>query len=320
MKAIVNNKFGNSNVLKIKEIEKPTPKAGEVLIKVHATSINTVDVIFRSGKKAIFGLVRLSTGIIRPRKQILGFDFAGEIIEIGPEVKDFAIGDRIFGGSKTGANAEYTIAEVKSIAKIPNALSYNEAAAIPMAGLSALQALQQCEINSKTKILIYGASGGIGTYAIQIAKSFDAHITAVTSGKNKQLAHSLGADEFIDYRKENFNNQGTKYDIIFDTVSKVKNWKKSLKENGTFINAGSPSMSIGGFITSQMGNSFRKKKYISFDTKYLKDDLEFLARLAEEGNLRSVIDKIYTFEEMSKAHEYYELGHTAGKVIVTITN
>ena len=165
-----------------------------------------------------------------------------------------------------------------------------------------------------------GASGGIGTYAIQLAKHFGTIVTAVASGKNEQLVRSLGADAFIDYTKEDFTTKNENYDLIFDTVAKspLSRWKKALKDNGNFINAGSPSMSMLRFFSSQLGNKFRKKKYKSFDTKFLKEDLEFLAQLAEQGKLKSVIDKTYAFEEMSKAHGYYEKGHTAGKVVVKV--
>ncbi|MFX0211104.1 MAG: NAD(P)-dependent alcohol dehydrogenase, partial [Candidatus Hodarchaeota archaeon] len=317
MKAIVNKKFGPPSKLEIKEIDKPVPQANEVLIKTHATSVNTIDVVFRNGLKAIFGLARITTGIRKPRKKVLGFDVSGEIVELGENVTDFQIGDLVYGGAKSGANAEYTTAKSPAIAKKPANMSHLEAGAIPIAGLSALQGLRGGNIQEGQTVLIYGASGGIGTYAVQLAKNYSTTVTGVASGKNEQLVRNLGADDFIDYKKEDFTTKGDKYDLIFDTVAKspLSRWKKALKDHGIFINAGSPHMSMVQFIIAQMGNKFRKKKYKGFSTVYLKEDLEYLAKLAEQGKLKSVIDKTYSFEEMSIAHEYYEKGHTAGKVV-----
>lgn len=318
MKAYVNRKFGSANVLNIQEVKKPVITEDTVLIKNYATSVNTIDIVFRSGEKAMFGLARLSTGVFSPKKQILGFDFAGEIIAVGEKVTDFKSGDRVFGGSLTGSNAEFSLAKSSSIAKIPSNINFNEAAAIPMVGLSALQALKPHHIKKDQEVLIYGASGGIGTIAVQLAKAFGGHVTAVASGKNEKLVRDLGADKFIDYTKEDFTDKNNKYDVIFDTVSKARNWKKSLKEDGVFINAGSPSMSMIGFITAQLGNKFRNKKYSSFNTEYLRKDLEYLAELIEQGKISIVIDKIYPFEDLPNAHIYYEQGHTAGKVVVEV--
>ncbi|MFV2015434.1 MAG: NAD(P)-dependent alcohol dehydrogenase [Candidatus Heimdallarchaeota archaeon] len=316
MKAIVNEKFGTYEVLKLREVNKPVPKDNEVLIRTYATSVNTIDYFYRSGVKAIFGLARLGSGIRSPRKKILGFDVAGEIVAIGDKVTDFNIGDQVYGGQLTGANAEFTLSDDTKIAKKPSNMNYYEAGVIPMAGLSALQGLRNGNIQEGQMVLIYGASGGIGTYAVQLAKYFGGTVTAVASAKNEQLVRSLGADAFIDYQKEDFTSKSERYDLIFDTVDKSpqSRWKRALKDDGVFINAGSPSMSIIRFITSQLGNKFRKKRYSSFDTKYLKEDLEFLAVLAVQSKLRSVIDKTYSFEEISRAHKYYDKGHTAGKV------
>ena len=196
MKAIVNEKFGKaSKVMKIQNVVRPEPSEQQVLVKVHATSINTIDIVFRSGKKAIFGLARMSTGIRKPKKTILGFDICGEVVDVGNKVKEFKKGDSVFGHALSGGNAEYTLANINSIAKKPNNISYQEAAAIPMAGLSALQGLKRSVIIPGEKVLIYGASGGIGTYAVQLCKYFGAYVTAVSSAKNEGVLRSLGADE-----------------------------------------------------------------------------------------------------------------------------
>jgi NADPH:quinone reductase-like Zn-dependent oxidoreductase len=269
----------------------------------------------------MFGLARLTTGIRGPKKKVLGFDLSGEVVEIGANVTEFKLGDQIYGGARSGANAEFTAASTDSIAKKATNMSYFEAGVVPIAGLSALQGLRDSgNIQKGQNVLIYGASGGIGTYAVQLAKSFGATVTAVASGKNEELVKNLGADSFIDYTKDDFTKNKEMFDIVFDTVGKspMSRWKMALKPNGTFVNAGNPHMSIIRFFSSMLGNKFRKKKYRSFDTQYLKVDLEFLAKLAEEGKLKSVIEKTYIFEEIPEAHRYYEKGHTAGKVVVKV--
>jgi NADPH:quinone reductase-like Zn-dependent oxidoreductase len=321
MNAIVYEKFGSPDVLELKRIDKPVLKDNEVLIKTYTTSVNTIDIIFRNGLKAIFGIARLTTGIRKPKKKVLGFDISGEIVEIGANVTDFKVGDQIYGGARSGANAEFAVASTDSIATKATNMSYSEAGVVPMAGLSALQGLRdKGSIQKGQKVLIYGASGGIGTYAVQLAKNFEATVTAVASGKNEELVRKLGADSFIDYTKEDFTKSKDMFDVIFDTVGKspMSRWKKALKPNGIFVNAGNPHMSIIRFFSSMIGNKFRKKKYMSFDTQYIKEDLEFLAKLAEEGKLISVIEKTYSLEEIPKAHRYYEKGHTAGKVVVNV--
>ena len=310
MKAIVNEKFGKASlVMKLQQVEKPVPSEQQVLVKIHATSVNTIDCVFRSGKKAIFGLARLSTGIRKPKMKILGFDISGEVVEVSNQVSDFKVGDKVFGHALTGGNAEFALASVNEIAKKPQNITHQEAAAIPMAALSALQGLRLIHIQPGSEILIYGASGGIGTYAVQLAKQFGLHVTAVTSAKNEQLVRRLGAEDFIDYRTEDFTSKGKKYDIIFDTVAKVPNWKIGLKESGVFISAGSPSMSMIGFFGSILGNKLRKKKFLNFNTKYSKSDLEYLAQLTEAGSLKSEIDK------STLSNKYLKPMNTMNKVI-----
>lgn len=321
MKAVVNEKYGSPDDMELKEIEIPTLKDNEVLIKTFATSVNTVDIFYRKGIKVFFGLSRLASGIRRPKKKILGFDISGEIVAIGGDVNEFKVGDQVYGGASSGANAEFAKTGDDKIAKKATNMSHSEAGVVPMGGLSALQALRDGgNIQKGQKILIYGASGGIGTYAVQLAKYFGTTVTAVASGKNKELVLGLGADTFIDYTKDDFTRNKEKYDLIFDTVAKspMSRWKDALKPNGIFVNAGSPSMSITRHLLNMLGNKFRQKKYKSFDTKYLKKDLELLAKLAEEGKLRSVIEKTYSLEEIAEAHRHYENGHTAGKIAVII--
>ncbi len=254
MKAVVNDSYGSPEDMELREIEIPVLDDDEVLIKTYATSINTLDIFFRKGIKVFLGLSRLASGIRRPKIKVLGFDISGEIVEIGKDVTDFKVGDLVYGGARTGANAEFAKAgESKIVLKASN-MSHSEAAVIPVAGLSALQGLRDGgNIQKGQNVLIYGASGGIGTYAIQFAKYFGTTVTAVASGKNKDLVLGLGADTFIDYTKEDFTKNEEKYDLIFDTVAKspMSRWKSALKPNGVFVNAGSPSMSIARFMLNQ---------------------------------------------------------------------
>ncbi len=321
MKAVVNEKYGSPEGMELKEIDKPIHEDDEVLIKTYATSVNTLDIFYRSGMKVFFGLSRLSSGIRRPHKTVLGFDISGEIVEIGKDVTDFKVGDLVYGGASSGANAEFAKTKYDKIALKASNMSHAEAGVISVAGLSALQGLRDGgNIQKGQNVLIYGASGGIGTYAVQLAKSFGTTVTAVASGKNKDLVLGLGADYFIDYTKEDFTRNEEKYDLIFDTVAKspMSRWKAALKPNGIFVNAGSPSMSITRFMLNRLVNKFSQKKYKSFDTQYSRKDLEFMAKLAEEGKFRSAIEKTYSLEEIAEAHRHYEGGHTAGKIAVII--
>ena len=313
--------YGPPDVFELREIDKPILDDDEVLLKTYATSVNTVDIFYRSGMKVFFGLTRLMTGLRKPKKKVLGFDIAGEVVEIGKDVTEFKVGDKVYGGCRSGANAEYAKTGKDKIAMMPSNMSYSEAGVVPVAALSALQGLRDSgNIQKDQNVLIYGASGGIGTYAVQLAKIYHTKITAVSSGKNKDLVQSLGADSFIDYTKEDFTKKQEKYDLIFDTVGKMpmSKWRKSLKEHGVFVNAGSPTMSIIGMYRRMFGSKFTKKKLRTFNTQYTVSDLDFLAELSEEGKLKSVIDKSYSLEETADAHRYYELGHTAGKVVINV--
>ncbi|MHA2032639.1 MAG: NAD(P)-dependent alcohol dehydrogenase [Candidatus Kariarchaeaceae archaeon] len=321
MKAVLHEKYGLPDILELKDIDKPIIEDDEMLVKVHASSVNTIDIFFRQGIKVMFGLSRLASGIRKPNREITGFDVAGEIVEIGKDITKFKVGDKVYGVAKTGSCAEYAKVSEKGIALKPSTMSYAEAAAVPISGLTALQFLRDLgEIKKGQKVLIYGASGGIGTYGVQLAKYYGADVTAVCSGKNEQLVRDLGADEVIDYTKEDFLKKGVKYDLIFDTLGKIhlSKFKIALKDEGIFANSGSPYMSMTRFYLANLGNRFRKKKHRSKTTETNREDLEFLAKIIDEGKVKSVIDKLYSLEETAEAQRYYEKGHTAGKAVINI--
>ncbi|NHJ20918.1 MAG: NAD(P)-dependent alcohol dehydrogenase [Candidatus Lokiarchaeota archaeon] len=319
MKAAVYSKYGPPEVLQIKEVEKPVPKDNDVMIRVHATTVTLYDCWGRActGPPGFGLLVRLSSGFSRPKKQILGTEFAGEIESIGKNVNLFKKGDKVFGftGENLGANAEYVcIPEDGAVALKPSNIAYEEAAAIPYGGLTSLYFLRKGNIQSGQNVLIFGASGGLGTYAVQLAKYFGAEVTGVCSTPKLELVKSLGADKVIDYTKENFTKNGEKYDLIFDTIGKSPFLasKRSLKEEGFYV-----------FATFGLGRAFRiafNKNAISGLLEERSEDLIFLKELIEGGKIRAVIDKRFSLEQIAKAHKYVESGQKKGQVVITLDN
>ena len=317
MKAAVITKYGPPEVLQLKEVEKPTPKNNEVLIRVYAATVTLYDCWGRActGPPGFGLLIKLSSGLGKPKKPILGTEFAGEIEAVGKDVNLFKKGDPVFGftGMNLGANAEYVcMPEDGALAKKPTNMTYEEAAAIPYGGLTALYFLRKGNIQSGQKVLIFGASGGLGTFAVQLAKYFGAEVTGVCSTPKLELVKSLGADKVIDYTKEDFTKSGEKYDIIFDTIGKspFSASKRSLKEEGFYI-----------FATFGLGRAFRvlcSKKAISGLVEERAEDLIFLKELIEAGKIKAVIDKRYPLEQAAKAHEYVESGQKKGQVVLTL--
>lgn len=324
MKAIVYEEYGPPEVLQLKEVEKPTPKDNEVLIKIHATTVTTGDANMRDFVfvPAGFGLMsRLMFGIRKPRKQILGVELAGEIEAVGNDVTRFKPGDQVFGidGMAIGAYAEYkTMGEDRGLTTKPANLSYEEAAAIPNGALTSWTFLKKmANIQSGQKVLINGASGSLGTAGVQIAKHFGAEVTGVCSTANLELVKSLGADKVIDYTKEDFTQSGATYDIIFDTVGKISfsACKNALKPKGLFLagSGGAPEF-IQMLWTSLTGGK-KVKAGVSSESQ---DDLNAIKELVEAGAIRPVIDRRYPLEDMVEAHRYVDTGRKKGNVVITV--
>ena len=318
MKAITYSKYGSPDVLQLKEVANPIPKDNEVFIKIYATTVTSGDCRMR---RADPFAVRFFNGFTRPTKiTILGNEFAGEIKAVGKDVKLYRIGDQVFGqaGLSLGANAEYIcLPEDGALAIKPTNLTYEEAATIPFGGNTALHFLRKGNIRGGQKILIYGASGSLGTASIQLAKYYGLEVTGICSTANVELVKSLGADKVIDYTKEDFTKSSQIYDIIFDTTGKspFSGCVKSLKQNGIFLRAVHMTISsvFRGFWTSMTSS----KKVIGGVATEQKENLLFLKELIEDGKYKPVIDRRYPFDKIADAHVYVDKGHKKGNVAIT---
>jgi NADPH:quinone reductase-like Zn-dependent oxidoreductase len=325
MKAIVSTKFGPPDVLQLKEVEKPIPKDNEVLIRIYATTVTRGDVRLRSetfGTRLLAYLFGFGFGLRKPKNTILGAELAGEIESAGKDVKLFKEGDQVFGSAGTGcgAHAEYKcLAEEGVVAIRPANMTYEEAAAVPGGALTALRFLRKANIQSGQKVLIYGASGSVGTYAVQLAKYFGAEVTGVCSTTNLELVKSLGADKVIDYTKEDYAKTGQTYDIVFDTVGKssFSRCKSSLKQRGIYLTS-EPALPfmLQVLWTSMIGS--KKAVFGPSPSNERAEDLIFLRELIEAGKIKSVIDRRYPLEETAEAHRYVEKRHKKGNVVITV--
>jgi NADPH:quinone reductase-like Zn-dependent oxidoreductase len=320
MKAIVYTKYGSPDVLRLEDVEQPTPKDDEVLIKIHAASLNAYDWHLLTAD--IF-LVRLSGGgLLKPKSKIPGADIAGRIEAVGRNVTQFRPGEDVFGEIGHGGFAEYACARENRLASKPANLSFEEAAAVPMAALTALQGLRdKGRIQAGQKVLINGASGGLGTFAVQIAKSFGAEVTAVCSTRNLDQARSLGADHVIDYTQEDFTQNGQRYDLILavNGYHSLSAYKRALAPKGSYIMAGGSTAQIFqamllGSLMSISGN----KKMGGVAAKRDQKDLVFLKELLEAGKLVPVIDRRYPLSEAAEALRYLGAGHARGKVVIAV--
>ncbi len=326
MKAIMWTKYGPPEVLQLREIEKPAPGDNEVLIRIYAATVTAGDCEMRSAKFPIWLkiLMRIYIGLIRPtRINILGQELAGEIESAGKAVKLFRKGDQVFGtpGIGMGAYAEYKCLPEKSEEGVlvikPANMTYEEAAAVPIGGLEALHFLRKANIEDGQKVLINGAGGSIGTFAVQLARYFGAEVTAVDSTGKLDMLRSIGADHVIDYTEEDFTKSGQTYDVIFDVVGKspFSGSIRSLKKNGHYLIANPrPSMMVRGLWTSKISS----KKVIFAAASPKKEDLIFLKELIEEGKIKSVIDRYYPLEQAAEAHSYVETGQKKGNVVLIV--
>ena len=324
MKAIVYSNYGSPDVLKCKEIEKPVPADNEVLIKVRAASLNPVDGHLMRGPLPL----RPMTGLRKPRNARLGVDVAGQVEAVGRNVTQFKPGNEVFGACRA-ALAEYACASESRLAMKPNKVTFEQAASVPVAGLTALQGLRdKGKIQPGQRVLINGASGGVGTFAVQIAKSFGADVTGVCSTPNVAMVRSIGADRVIDYTKEDFTQSGQPYDLIFDNVSNhsFSERRRILTSSGICVLAGIGGAGshegqwarLGGSLKALVASWFVSQKFVTFIARITKEDLTILGELMSSGKVTPVIAKRYGLNEVPQALRYLEEGHAQGKVVITV--
>jgi len=329
MKAIVYHTYGSADVLRYEQIEKPAPKDDEVLIKVRAAALNPYDWHFLRGLPYP---LRLRTGLGKPKDTQLGVDVAGEVESVGKNVTQFKTGDEVFGCGR-GAFAEYACASEAQLIRKPEEVTFEKAASLPIAGLTALQALRlgvsrgKGQIPQRQKVLINGAAGGVGTFAVQIAKSFGAEVSGVCSSRNVDMVRSLGADQVVDYTREDFTGSGQSYDMILDCVANhsLSEFRRVLEPQGSYVMVGAAdgggrwmigvlARLLKGFVLSR----FVGQKLVMMGAKLTKEDLISLGELVKKGRVTPVIDRRYRLSELPEAMRYLEQGHARGKVIVTV--
>ena len=316
MRAVVHDRYGPPEVLRLEDVERPVPKDDEVLVRVLATTVNRSDCGWR-GASPFFS--RVFTGLLRPKRKIPGSEFAGEVEAVGAEVSQFEVGDRVFGLS-VSTYAEYIcVPEHRRLAHMPVGVSFEEAAPVCDGGAIALACLKKADLQEGQSIVVYGASGAIGTAAVQLAKHFGAHVTAVCNTKNVELVRSLGADEVLDYTSEDFTKNGKTYDVVFDAVGKhsFRRCKGSLKPGGTFVETDL------GFMwhvppLALLSRWIGDKRVTLPIPKYAREDVLFLKELIEAGKYRAVVDRTYPLEDVVEAMRYVETGQKTGNVVLTV--
>ena len=318
MKAIVCHNYGPPDVLKLEEIEKPTPGDDEVLIKVRAASVNPVDRLFRGRPY----LVRIKTGLRKPKDARMGRDVAGQVEAVGRNVTEFQPGDEVF-GTCPGAFAEYACGAESAFVMKPDKVTFAQAAAVPIAGLTALQGLRdKGQLQRGQKVLINGAAGGVGTFAVQIAKSFGADVTGVCSTGNVEMVRSIGADATIDYTHEDFTKGAQRYDLILDCMSNhsLASCRRVLNSRGNFLIVGGKKVRtlLAHGVTGLVWSRFTSQSFVLFIARLRKDDLTILADLMQTGKMIPVIGRKYPLSEVSAAFRYLEEGHARGKIIITL--
>ena len=323
MKAIVRERYGSPDVLKLRDIDRPVIDDDGVLVRVRAASINAYDWHMMRGSPS---LVRLMAGLRKPKSSAMGVDLAGEVEAVGKNVTEFRPGEEVF-GQRVGALAEYVRGTAMSfLVPKPTGLTFEQAAAVPMAASTALQGLRdKGQIKPSQRVLINGASGGVGTFAVQIAKAFGAHVTAVCSTRNVDQARSLGADEVIDYTREDFTRGGRKYDVILDVASSgsLSSRRRVLEPNGTLVGVGAANNDgtasiVAGLLETAVLSRFGNQKMPFFLAKNSKEDLIVLKELIEAGKVKPVIDRTYPLNQTAEAIRYLETGHARAKVVITV--
>jgi NADPH:quinone reductase-like Zn-dependent oxidoreductase len=317
MRAVVNDRYGPPEVQRVEEVERPVPEADQVLVRIHATTVTRTDCGIRAAKP---WFARFFTGLLRPKRRILGMELAGEVEAVGAAVTEFTVGDRVFGVKGAGAHAEFVaVRESQPIAQMPAGLSFEEAAAVGDGACSALSCLRQAGLREGQQIVVYGASGSIGTAAVQVAEQLGAHVTAVCNTKNVDLVRSLGADEVVDYLNEDFTKAGKTYDLIFDAVGKhsFRRCRHALKPGGQYMSTDGGFMwhtPLLALVTKFVGD----KRVRLGIAKYKKEDVLLVRELIEAGKYRPVIDRRYPLEDVVEATRYVETGQKTGNVVLSV--
>jgi len=316
MRAVIHDRYGAPDVLRLANVPPPVPREDEILVKVHATTVNRTDCGWRSAKPFI---VRYFIGWRRPRRKILGMELAGEVEAVGSAVTEFQVGDEVFGVTGSGANAEYVcMPESGPLAPKPAGMSFEEAAAVCDGASLALACLRKGDLREGRSILVYGASGSVGTAAVQLARHFGAEVTAVCNTKNLELVASLGADEIVDYTQEDFTKNGQTYDVIFDAVGKqsFRRCRGSLEPRGIFLPTDGFANLLWALLTPRMGG---KKVLFQIPPRQTKQDVLFLKELIAAGKYRPVIDRRYPLDDVVEATRYVETEQKTGNVVLTVS-